>query len=237
MSSSGGLNEALDNLFLAFADLSNHTDEIIWQRQVVASAETLAAKFRTIGSFMTDLDEQIQLEAKNFVEDANLLINQIAGLNDDIEKMELQGGKANNLRDQRDQLVSELSKIIGVKTVERGNGVVDVEAGGIAVVIGTRATDLEIGTTDDGSLGLTIKGALNYTKTVDGGRLGGLVNLKNNILDGLKDDLDKLAKTVIREVNTYQSQGLGPHGSFESLNGWPLTDEVLANFEPPITDG
>jgi flagellar hook-associated protein FlgK len=237
MSGSGGLNEAIDNLFNSLADLTNHTDEIIWQRQVVTSAETLATKFRTLGSFLDEFDSQIQLEAENYVEQANTIINQIARLNDDIEKMELQGTKANNLRDERDQLISELSEIIGVSVIERDNGVVDVEAGGIAVVIATRATELESGIMDDGSLGLTIKGAYNYNKYVSGGKLAGLMNLKNTVFNDIDQNLDTLALTLIRQVNSYQVQGLGSHGSFTGLDGWPLTGEVLANFEPPITDG
>jgi flagellar hook-associated protein FlgK len=237
LTASGGLNEMIDNFFNSFADLTNHTDEIIWQRQVVTSAETLATKFRTLGSFLAELDEQIQLEAESYVEQANTIINQLARLNDDIEKMELQGTKANNLRDERDQLISDLSEIIGVSSYERENGVVDVEAGGIAVVIATRATEIETGIMDDGSLGLTIKGAYNFTPNVSGGKLGGLMNLKNTVLNDLAQDLDDLALSVIRGVNSLQVQGLGSHGSFTGLDGWPLTDEVLANFEPPITDG
>jgi len=237
LTASGGLNEAIDNLFSAFADLTNHTDEIVWQRQVVTNAETLATKFRTLGSFLGELDGQIQLEAESYVKQANTIINQIARLNDDIEKMELQGTKANNLRDERDQLISELSEIVSVSVLERDNGVVDVEAGGIAVVIATRATELESGIMDDGSLGLTIKGAYNYTRYVNGGKLAGLMNLKNTVFNDIAQDLDDLASVVIRQVNSYQVQGLGSHGSFTGLDGWPLTDEVLANFEPPITDG
>jgi flagellar hook-associated protein FlgK len=237
LAASGGLNETIDNLFNSFADLTNHTDEIIWQRQVVTNAETLATKLRTLGTFLGELDKQIQLEAENYVEQANTIINQLARLNDDIEKMELQGTKANNLRDERDQLISDLSEIIGVSSYERENGVVDVEAGGIAVVIATRATEIETGIMDDGSLGLTIKGAYNFTPNVSGGKLGGLMNLKNTVLNDLAQDLDDLALSVIRGVNSLQVQGLGSHGSFTGLDGWPLTDEVLANFEPPITDG
>jgi flagellar hook-associated protein 1 FlgK len=237
LSSTGGLNEAIDDFFNAFAELANHTDEIVWQTQVVTDAETLASQFRTLGGFLEDFDTQIQLEAEEYIEQANIIINQIAQLNDDIEKIELQGTKANNLRDERDQLISELSEIIGVSVVERDNGVIDVEAGGIAVVIGTMATELETGIMDDGSLGLSVKGAVNFTNSVSGGKLGGLMNLKNTVLTDVSQDLDDLALTLIRQVNSLQVQGLGSYGSFTGLDGWPLTDEVLANFEPPITDG
>ncbi len=237
LSTEGGLNSSIDSLFNSFADLSNHVDEIVWQQQVVTSAETMASQFRTLGDFLSKLDTQIMLEAENLIDRANILINQIAGLNDDIERMELGGSMANNLRDERDQLITELSEIVGVEIVERDNGVFDVEAGGIAVVIGTSPTELEVGTTDDGSMGLSIAGAVNFTTDIQGGRLGALISLKNSLIGGIRDDLDSLALALINQVNQSHVQGVGSAGSFTRLDGWPVVTEVLADWVPPITDG
>ena len=61
------------------------------------------------------------------------------------------------MRDERDQLIVELSDIIGAEPLERSNGLVDVEAGGIAVVIATSPTEIEVGIMDNGQMGLSIK--------------------------------------------------------------------------------
>lgn len=237
LATEGGLNSAIDGLFNSFADLSNHVDEIVWQQQAVTSAESMASQFRTLGDFLSKLDTQITLEAENLIDEANILINQITDLNDDIERMELGGSAANNLRDERDQLVAELSAIVGVDIVERAYGVVDVEAGGVAVVIGTSATELEIGTTQDGSMGLGIAGSVNFTADIQGGRLGALISLKNDLVGGIRDDLDTLALALINQVNQSHVQGVGSAGSFTRLDGWPMVTETLADWEPPITDG
>lgn len=237
LSTDGGLNSAIDTLFNSFSDLSNHIDEIVWQQQVVTSAETMASQFRTLGDFLSKLDTQITLEADNLIERANILINQIAALNDDIEHMELGGSTANNLRDERDQLVAELSEILEVEVVERSHGVVDVEAGGIAVVIGTNPNEIEVGTTQEGSMGLGIAGTVNFVAEAQSGRLGSLMSLKNSLVGGIRDDLDTLALALINQVNQTHVQGVGSAGSFASLDGWPIVTEVLADWEPPITDG
>lgn len=237
ISSDTGLNKAIDNFYASLADLSNHAGESIWQRQVVTDAETLASQFRTLGDFLSKLDAQIRIEAEHYVESANTLINQIASLNDSIEKMELQGSMANNMRDERDQLISELSLIIGAEVVDREHGLVDVEAAGIAVVISTSPTELEVGVMENGNLGISIKNALNYNQYVQGGKLGALLNLKNTVLSDITQDLDNLAKSFICEFNKYHIQGLGPHGSFTNLDGWSMETEVLADMDPPITSG
>jgi flagellar hook-associated protein 1 FlgK len=237
LSTSGGLSEAIDEFFNALQDLSAHPTELIWQSQAVTAAETMASQFRTLGEFLTSLETQITLEAENTVEQINLLISQIAKLNDNIERMEITGGQANNLRDQRDQCITELSELICVETQARDFGVVDVSAAGIPVVTGCSANELEVGLNEDGGLGITIVGAYNYSTDVQGGRLGGLLSLKTDTLAEIGNNLDDLASAIIQQINQYHVQGVGSEGSFTTLTGWAMASEDLADFDPPVTDG
>jgi flagellar hook-associated protein 1 FlgK len=190
-----------------------------------------------LGEFLTTLENQIKLEVENTTGQINTLTNHIAELNDKIERMEINGGEANNLRDQRDRCITELSELIGLETLAREFGVVDVYVAGIPVVTGTSATELEAGLNEDGTLGISIAGVYNYTANVQGGRLGGLLELKNDILSQVHDDLDDLASAMIQQVNQYHVQGVGSEGSFTQLTGWVMASENLADFDPPVTDG
>lgn len=237
LSAEGGLSSAIDDFFGALQELSAHPGEAIWQNQVVSVAEAMAGKFRTIGEFFNTLEAQITLEAENTMEEINTLINQIAELNNNIKRLEIGGATANNLRDKRDQRIAELAELIGVETVQREYGVVDVSAGGIGVVIGTSAVELELGLVGDGGLGITIAGASNYSPDVQGGRLGGLLSLNNELVSDINDDLDDLALAIIQRINEYHVQGVGSEGSFSELTGWVMIDEDLADFDPPVTNG
>lgn len=236
---SGGnsLNTTMDNFFNALQDLSVHPGEAVWQSQVVSAAEALAGQFRTMGEFLTGLESQITLEAENTVKQINTLTAQIGDLNNKIQTMEIGGGKANNLRDQRDQYITELSKLTDVQTVSREYGVVDVTGGGLPLVIGTTVIELETGLNEDGDLGVAIAGRYNYSPNIEGGKLGGLLSLKNELVGKIREDIDNLAGTVIQKVNQYHVQGVGSEGSFTELTGWSLTSENLADFEPPVNDG
>ena len=233
----GGLNAAIDDFFNALSDLSANPGGIVWQNLVVSTAEAMASRFRTLGNFLATLETEIILEAENTIEQINTLINHIAGLNDSIERIEISGKKANNLRDQRDQNITQLSELISVQTLEREYGVVDVAAGGIPVVVGSSANELDVGLNTNGELGITIAGAYNYSSDVEGGRLGGLLSLKNSLISDVHDSLDDLAKAIIQQINQYHVQGVGSEGSFTELSGWMMTDEDLANFDAPVTDG
>jgi len=237
LSGGGTLSELIDEFFTALQDLCAHPSETTWQSQVATAGQNLANQFQTLGDFLTQLDTQITSEAENTLEQINTLINQIAELNDNITRIEISGGQANNLRDQRDQRITELAELIGVETQSREYGVVDVSIAGIAVVAGSAATELQVDLTDDNLLGIGPAGTDNYDTKVQGGRLGALLSLKNETIAGIRSELDTLASTIIQQVNQYHVQGVGSDGSFSELTGWRMTSENLADFDQPVTNG
>ncbi len=197
----------------------------------------MTGQFRTMGDFLTSLEDQIKLEAENAIGEVNALVAQIADLNDSIKRHEINGGQANNLRDQRDQAIAELAKLISVETQSREYGVVDVSVSGIPVVTSTSAFELEVGLKEDLGLGIGVAGESNYTINIEGGQLGALLTLKNELIADIHSDLDTLAAAIIQQINEYHVQGVGSEGSFTSLAGWPMSSETLADFDPPVSDG
>jgi flagellar hook-associated protein FlgK len=231
------LSATINEFFNALQDLSAHPGEAIWQNQAVTTAEAMAARFRTLGEFLTALEDQIKLEAENTIDQINTLINQIAELNDEIETIEVGGAQANNLRDKRDQYITKLSEFIGVETISREYGVVDVTAAGIPVVIGASTMELEVGFDENNELGLTVVGVYSYNTDVQGGRLGGLLSLRNELVADIHNNLDDLVSAIVQQINQYHVQGVGTSGSFTGLTGWVMADEDLADFDPAVTDG
>jgi flagellar hook-associated protein 1 FlgK len=237
LSDGSSLGTALDDFFNALQDLSAHPTETIWQNQAVSSAQTLAAKFRTLGQFLTTLESQISLQAGNIIDQVNALTGKIGELNGEIHRQEISSGQAYNLRDQRDQCISELSKLVNIETQSREYGVVDVSIGGLPTVIGTFVFELEVGTIEDLGLGISVAGQSNFNINIQGGQLGALLSLKNDIIPGIHDDLNNLAKTIIQQINQYHARGVGSEGSFTELTGFSMISENLADFNPPVSDG
>jgi flagellar hook-associated protein 1 FlgK len=235
--SGGGLNAAIDEFFNALSDLSADPTGAIWQNQVLSTAEALAGQFRTLGEFLLTLDTQLRLEAEKSVEKINSMAVQIAELNDSIARIEIGGAQANNLRDQRDRLVNELSGLIGIQTQNREYGVVDVTVGGIPLVAGATATAIEAGLDENGKLGIGIAGSYIFHTDIQGGKIGGLLLLKNEVLSEIRSSLDDLAQAIIQEVNNYHVQGVGSEGSFTLLTGWVMPSVNVSDFDPPVING
>ncbi len=233
----GGLNAMVDAFFDALRSLAAHPQERVWRNEVISSAEVLTNEFRRLGSLMTDLQDQIALEANNTVDSVNALISQIAELNGKIQNIEISGEQTNNLRDYRDRMITELAGLAGIETQERDFGVVDVVIAGLPAVVGSVTMFLEKSLQADQSLRVFASGSEGTNLNIQGGRLGALLTLKNELLSGFQTDLDTLARTIVNEVNRYHVQGVGQEGSFEQLTGWAMNSTDLSATDAPITDG
>jgi flagellar hook-associated protein 1 FlgK len=247
-SDSGGLNATMDTFFDALRDLAAHPLEQVPRNETISTAQNLTGEFHRLSTSVQSLEDQVALEARNTIDSINLLAGRIAELNGKIQAYEIGPGmgEADNLRDQRDQAITELARLVGIETVPRANGVVDVAVAGVPVVTGSMVVDLRVGVSSDASTGeaclaptivVFADGADGTSLEIEGGRLGGLLNLRNELLEDIQSDLDTLAKAIVDAVNRVHVQGLGPEGSFRELTGWPLGSEGLADLGTGVTDG
>ena len=234
-STDGGLNSMIDGFFSALQGLAANPSDRTQRNDVISSAETMTAEFRRLGGSLTALDDQIVLEAQQTAESINSLTHQIAELNGKIQDIEIGQGQANNLRDRRDHLISQLAELANVETQQRDYGVVDISISGLPVVAGSIATDITVAQRSDQSLGVAAVGGGGNGLDVQGGKLGGLLSLRNDLLPRVRGELDALAQGLINQVNRCHAQGLGASGSFTELTGWSIGSESLS--EAGVTDG
>lgn len=236
LSADGGLNSAIDDFFTSLNDVSSHTDDTVWLNDLVSSANTMAAKFNSIGDYLSELKSSIILETDSVVSQANTLITQIADLNDQISTLSISGSNPNNLIDQRDQYISDLSELVGVETNTGDYNSVDVAVAGIPVVMDSAAIHITLGTASDGEIGIAAEGSYNYLTEVEGGSIGGLLSLYNEFITEVETELDTLASTIADEINQYHVQGLSLNGSFEELTSGRLTSEDVSSLTS-VEDG
>lgn len=236
-SNSGGLNETIDAFFEALEGLAAHPQENIYRNETVSAAEVLASEFRRLGNFLTDLEDQLVLQSHNTVESINQLVQQIAELNSQIQNSEISGGQANNLRDHRDQLIKDLAELASVEVLSRDYGVVDVSISGLPVVTGSIPLELAVSLGDGAVLEVYPAGSEGASLQVTGGRMGGLLVLKNESLAELQEELDTLARGISSQINQYHVQGVGMDGAFTELSGGLMGSDDLSEAQATITDG
>jgi len=237
LGSADGLNAAIDDFFNAMNSLSGDPLAVHLQTQVVRTGESMAVQFRTLGTFLGDLSTSIVQKASVIVDEVNELANQIADLNSQIRDITINGGSANNLKDQRDARINDLAKLVGITTIEREGGSVDISIGGGWLVVDSAVQHVEVALQRSGLLGIAPVGTTVFTTELEGGQLGACFSLNNTSIAAITDNLDRLAQSIISSVNRYHVQGLGESGSFTDLVGTSLTVETLSEIQPPVANG
>lgn len=106
--------------------------------EFIASAKALTDYFNNMYGNLQELQKDINLEIKQCVDQINSISQKLATLNKQINVVELSGASANELRDQRDLLIDELSEYVDVEIME--TPIVDVyhpeiETGGHRYVV------------------------------------------------------------------------------------------------------
>ena len=121
--SAGGVSPALQDFFNGIQNLASNVNVPGARQNALSSAEALASRFQSLAGQMSELKHSVNGQISASVDTVNAYASQIAKLNDAIEKaMGNSEGKApNDLLDQRDHAISELSKEIKVDVVKQGN--------------------------------------------------------------------------------------------------------------------
>jgi flagellar hook-associated protein FlgK len=235
---SQGLSAALTQFYGDMRELAAQPQSSAQLQQTVWSAATLAEQFHNLGGFLKETANSLMTEAQDVVSQVNRLTGRIADMNGQILAAVNRGGSANLLADQRDQLVRELSEIIPIQTNSLAQtGSRDVMAWGAPLVIGAHSTELVLGTNSSEKIGVSMKGSAIIETNVSGGKLGALIDLRNNTIAQMTGQLDALAVHVITSVNILHAQGVGSSGAFEELTGGPVGAGVLSDSIPQVEAG
>ncbi len=221
----------LETLFNSIDRLTANPSDSTLRRQVLAAASDFAGKLNGVAADADRLKADLGGQATQAVATANGLTKQIAELNGKIYAVEVRGEQANELKDQRDQAVDDLSKLVDVRTVQQPHGVVNVIGRDTALVVSNTATTLTATVSGSGTLAVSAGGA---PVRIAGGQLGGLLREYNVDIPATRDRIDAFANAAAGALDKLQATGLGLNGPLTSLVGSrPVNDPT----QPLATQG
>ncbi len=204
------INSQFDAFWNAWHDLSNNPSGSAERAVLIESGALLSQSFQDIRNDLDQFELELGLSLDAGTRQINQITSQIANLNEQIIGMEITGN-ANDLRDRRDTLIRSLSEYLDVNVFEDGDGHLTVTTGrGYTLVSKTDSYELSF---ESGRVRWQgSSGTVDITDTINGGKTGGWLEIRDEIIPKYKEELDELAGALIWEVNRIHSQGVGLQG-------------------------
>ncbi len=203
------LGNSLTKFFNSWNSLAQPPINPNLKQTVVEMGKSLVADFHAMNDSLDDLAGQIEVSIQAEISNLNRMLNQVGDMNQQIMAAETNGEPANDLRDQRDLLITEISKIAEVSVLERDDGTKDIIMAGRTMVARDRVTEFT-STYRQGDNGyemvIVTEGTLQDVK-LSTGRLQGLMDSRDIQIREVRDQLDAVAKKVVDEVNALHTQG------------------------------
>jgi flagellar hook-associated protein 1 FlgK len=216
-----GLSPVLQGFFNSVQGLANNPESVPSRQQLISSAQVLASRFQALDQRFSDMGGESNTRIMNSVTEINSLAQSISKLNFTIRQV--QGTyiqPANDLMDQRDQLLTQLNQQIGTTTVKDSDGSLSVFIGnGQPLVTGSGAMTLTTIPSATNSARLAI-GYVTGSRTsviadssLQGGKLGAYLAFRTNTLDGAQNALGRIATGLAQTFNDQHALGQDLNGA------------------------
>ncbi len=237
----GGSNDVsslLTSLETSITSLKSAGATAAAKADVVSHASSLATSIRSLSSTIQGLRNQANSDIATTVSDINTTLDKVASLNDQIASTTAAGGDATTLQDQRDAALQSLAGAMNVSYFTTPDNRVQVYAPGGQLLVGAGANHLAYSastalgpdTTYPGGIAGVTLGGKDITTSLTGGKIGGLIEIRDKTLVGEQAKLDQLASTLISTANAATNSGTAypPPSSLTSAGTVSASDAFSA---------
>jgi flagellar hook-associated protein 1 FlgK len=220
-SSSAGISTQLQNFSNAVQNVADSPTSTSTRQALLSQATTLTSSLQGFDSSLQTLDTEANASIGSEATTITSLAQSIAQINQQIAAVNGQSQQqpANDLLDQRDQLITQLSSHINVTTSMQSDGTENVYIGsGQALVSGDKAATLvaTANVYDPAESDVSLKshgGSVDVTQNLSGGTLGGILQFRSQMIDPTRNSLGQIAVTVANAVNQQNNAGMDQNGN------------------------
>lgn len=221
-----GLQATMNNFWKSWENLATNASDsgnrTAVRQRGVEIADAIQNATTQLTDMVADTNSVIDIKVNNI----NQISSEVFALNKQIVTIEAGGmDHANDLRDRRDLLVDQMSKMININVSEDKKGNYTIQSAGVPLVDGSSYQKLATVTTNDPDYGYEIKNVvmegstqpLNFTN----GELRGLLEMRDGVAgdysyDGIKGylkKLDTMSEFLLKDFNNVHKAGLGSDNS------------------------
>ena len=230
---SGGLSNALQRLTNAIEAVATEPASMAARQGLVETLDAAVSQMRGLDARLRELDGSTHVRIVAEASAVDGLAVSLATLNRDIGVARATAGSApNGLLDQRDRLLDQLAAKVSIRVVANDDGAVNVYlSGGQSLVLGDAS--VRVATVNDpadiGRFRVVLRNGSSsedVTRSISGGVLGGLFELREEVLDPARNEVGRIATALTSALNAQHQKGVDflgvPGGELLSV-GTPKT--------------
>lgn len=205
--SNQGFSNLLSSYFTSWQQLSNNPSDGPSRAVVAAQGAALAAGFNAAAQSLQTMQSDQNRQVGSLVQQVNTITGQVSALNQQITAVIAAGQQPNDLMDQRDTLLGQLSQIVNIQYNIADNGIANVSlVGGGSLVQGVSAFQLATApdATNPQFSDVVFQGQTTPL-ALTGGQLGGALSARDVTIAGQLNSLNTLANNVMSAVNNLET--------------------------------
>ncbi|WP_111976556.1 flagellar hook-associated protein FlgK [Algibacillus agarilyticus] len=217
----------LDDVFGRINEANDEPSSLTPRQLVISDSQALVARMQSLSERVLEQEDVVNEEIEFTVSEANSLINSIYDLNEKI--VSVSAGENNDagphMIDERNELIRRLTHTMGVNTIEKdNNGIELVAPNGQPLVIDGNAFNLrtKLGDPDPQRVEMELFAVNNpnnnsaFDETNAGGKLGGLLDYREDVLDESINSLGQMAIAFSDAMNQQNKKGVDLEGNIGS---------------------
>src|ERR1700689_4247000 len=195
-----GIGADTTTFFNSISQLSTSPASIPDRQAVLTAAQTVASDFNSTEQSLDSIQSGLNQSVTQTVTQINTLTQQIAQLNVQVGQLQQLGQDPGTLGDQETQLIQQLSQLTTVNQIQTENGLTLTTGNGTPLVVGGQSFALQ---TTNGPAGMTdiSSQGQDVTSSIQGGQLGGTLQVRDTVIPGLLNQIDTLASQFSSSIN------------------------------------
>ena len=209
--SDSGLGSTISKFYNAWQDVASDPTSTAARSALTEQAASLAMELNRDSSQLKMVASAEDSQVTGQVQTINDLAKQIASLNGQIQRVTVTGDNANDLMDQRNQLLGQLSQIAPTNVITQADGTLSVLIGGTDLVSNINSRTISIQTDVNGHAQPVWADGSNLS--LQGGSLKSLLTVRDTDIAGYQSQLNALAKGMADSVNAIHERGVDAMGN------------------------
>ena len=209
--SDSGLGSTISQYYSAWQDVAADPTSTSARTALTEQASSLAMQMNSDSTQLGMVASGIDAQVKQQVTTVNDLATQIATLNGQIQRVTVTGENPNDLLDQREQLLEQLSAIVPASEMTQKDGTTTVEIGGTDLVSGVTARQMVAQTNGSGHAVPTWSDG--SAVDLPSGEMKSLLDVRDVDVAGYRSQLDALAQGIADSTNALLQRGVDANGN------------------------